>query len=284
MYEEGVSEWRKWVRSSPVTAFFLLAFLISWSMWGLGRGLVPGAGRGIRLAIHNLGLCGPTVAALFVGGLLYGREGAFDLLKRIGRWRAGIGWYLFAILSTLVLGLAARGIHSLTFGATPALNFQIMWVRLFVLPSGLPEEYGWRGFALPHLLKRRSALASSLIIAVFWVLWHIPISPILNDVSFLGLFLLEVIPLTILFSWLYINSHGSILLVVLFHFVANAVVEVLNIPGSLSLWAIFVGMNWLLAALIATRYGVSRLSRYGSAGIERDLEMQQAPAREKAGA
>lgn len=284
MNEEGVSGWRKWVRSSPVAAFFLLTFLISWSFWGLGRVLTPGGGRGIRLAIHNLGLCGPTLAALLLSGRLYGREGAFELLKRIGRWRVGIGWYLFAMLSTLALGVATRGIHSLTFGATPALNLQIMWVQMLVLPSGLPEEYGWRGFVLPHLLKRHSALASSLIIAVFWVLWHIPISPILNDVSFLGLFLMEVIPLSILFSWLYINTHGSILLVVLLHFAANAVVQVLNIPGSLSLWAIYVGMNLLLATLVAARYGVSRLSQHGSASIERDLATLPAVAREKAGA
>jgi len=277
MSETGVSGWREWVRSSPVSAFFLLTFLISWSTWGLGRVLIPGAGTGIRFTIHNLGLCGPTLAALLLSGLLYGREGAFDLLKRIGRWRAGIGWYLCAILSTLALGLAARGIHSLAFSGTPALNLQIMWVQMLVLPSGLPEEYGWRGFALPHLLKRRSALASSLIIAVFWVLWHIPISPILDDVSFLGLFLLEVIPLSILSSWLYINSHGSILLVVLLHLVCNAVVYVLNIPGSPSLWAIYVGMNWLLAALIAARYGVSRLSRHGRADIERDLQNAAGP-------
>ncbi len=271
MNEKGVSGWRKRVRSSPVTAFFVLTFLISWSTWGLGRVLVPGAGRGIRLAIHNLGLCGPTLAALLLSGLLYGRKAAFDLLKRIGRWRAGIGWYLFAFLSTLALALAARGIHSLAFAAAPALNLQIMWVQLLVLPSGMPEEYGWRGFALPHLLKRRSALASSLIIAVFWVLWHIPISPILNNVSFLGLFLLEVFPLSVLFSWLYINSHGSILLVVLLHLASNAVVYVFSIPDSPSLWATYVGVNWLLAALIVARYGFSRLSRHGHADMERDL-------------
>jgi uncharacterized protein len=271
MNEEGVSGWEARVRSSPLVAFFLLTFLISWSIWGLGQALVPGAGRGTRLAIHNLGLCGPTLAALLLSGLLYGREGAFDLLKRIGRWRAGVGWYLVATLSTLALALAARGIHSLALGTTPALNLQIMWAQTLILPSGLPEEYGWRGFALPHLLRRRSALASSLIIAVFWVLWHIPISPMLNTVSFLGLFLLEVFPLSILFSWLYINSHGSILLVVLLHLAVNTVVYVLNVPGSPSLWATYVGVNWLAAALIVARYGVSRLSRHGRAEVERDL-------------
>jgi hypothetical protein len=271
MNEKGVSSWREWVRSNPVAAFFLLTYLISWSMWALGRVLIPETERGIRFAIHNLGLCGPTLAALLLSGLLYGREGAFKLLKRIGRWRAGIGWYLFALLSTLTLGLVARGIHSLAFGTTPAFNFQIMWVQMLVLPSGLPEEWGWRGFALPHLMKRRSALTASLVVAVLWVLWHIPVSPILNDVSFLGLFMLEVFPLSVLFSWLYINSHGSILLVVLLHLVYNAAVYVLNIPASPSLWAIYVGMNWLLAALIAARYGVLRLSRQGPTDIERDL-------------
>lgn len=277
MNETGVFGWRKRVRSSPAAAFFLLTFLISWSVWGVGGLLIPGAGREIRFAIHNLGLCGPTLAALLLSGFLYGRAGVFGLLKRIGRWRTGFGWYLFAILSTLALGLAGRGIHSLASGATPALNLQIMWVQVLVLPSGLPEEYGWRGFALPHLLKRHGALASSLIIAVFWVLWHLPVSPVLKDVSFFGLFLLEVIPLSILFSWLYINSRGSILLAVLYHLVVNVVVEVLNIPGSPSLWAIYVGLNWLLAALIVDRYGAARLSRHGRAALERDLQAAPGP-------
>lgn len=148
-----------------------------------------------------------------------------------------------------------------SFRYTPPMNQIVPVQALLPLPSGLPEEYGWRGFVLPHLLKKRNALVASLIIALFWIVWHIPISPILKNVSFLGLFLLEVIPLTILFSWLYINSRGSILLVVLYHLVSNTVVYVLNIPGSHSLWAIYVGLNWLLAAIVIARYGASRLTR-----------------------
>jgi membrane protease YdiL (CAAX protease family) len=284
MNDKGISRWREWVHLSPVAAFFLLAFLVSWSIWGAARVLLPGASRELRVAVHTVGLCGPTVAALFLTGLLYGRRGVFDLLKRIARWRVAIGWYLFALFSTLIIGLTAIGVHTLAGGVTPPMNQLVFAQALLPLPAGLPEEYGWRGFALPHLLKKRSALTSSLIIALFWVAWHIPISPALKSVSFFGLFLLEVIPLSVLFSWLYINSRGSILVVVLYHLVANAVVEVLNIPGSLSLWAIYVGMNWLLAAVIAARYGVSRLSRHGSADIERDLGTPQALARERAGA
>lgn len=112
-------------------------------------------------------------------------------------------------------------------------------------------------------MKSRSALASSLVIAIFWVLWHIPISPMLNNPALMGMFMLEVMPLAILFSWLFINSRGSILLVVLYHFVCNAVVFVLNIPSSISLWGIYVGLNWMLAGLIVARCGALHLSRQG---------------------
>lgn len=253
--------WRRWLRYAPTAAFLILTFSFSWAVWWLAGPRLSGAGQGWRIAVHTVGLCGPTVSALVLTGLLYGRRGVVDLLARIGRRRVGIGWYLFALFSTLIIGFTAIGMHALAGGRTPAMN-QIVFARLLLpLPAGLPEEYGWRGFALPHLLKKRSALGASLIIALFWVLWHIPISPLLKNVSFFGLFLLEVIPLSVLFSWLYINSRGSILLVVLYHFVYNGVTYALNIPGSRSLWAVYVALNWLLAAWVVVRYGASRLTR-----------------------
>jgi len=258
---KDTSAWRRWLQSAPTAAFLLLTFSFSWGVWWLAGSHLSGAGRGWRIAVHTVGLCGPTVAALVLTGLLYGRRGVVDLLKRIARWRVGIGWYLFALFSTLIIGLTAIGVHTLAGGMTPHMNQLVFAQALLPLPAGLPEEYGWRGFALPHLLKKRSALTSSLIIALFWVVWHIPISPALKNVSFFGLFLLEVIPLSVLFSWLYINSRGSILLVVLYHMVANAAVYVLNIPGSPSLWAVYIGLNWLLAVLVVTRYGASNLTR-----------------------
>lgn len=263
MNETGrVVPWRGWPQSAPAAAFFLLTFLFSWGIWGLAPALFPEAGRGLRIAIHTVGLCGPTVAALVMSALLYGRQGVIGLLKQITYWRVGVGWYFFALFSTLIVGLAAIGAHSLLGDANPPLNFNIV-PALLPLPAGLPEEYGWRGFALPHLSRKRGALVASLVIALFWMLWHIPISPMLKHLPFMGLFLLEVVPLTVLFSWLYINSRGSILLVVLYHLAYNISVNVLNIPASRSLWAVYVGLNWLLAAIILIRCGAARLKCAG---------------------
>jgi membrane protease YdiL (CAAX protease family) len=138
---------------------------------------LAGAGRGWRIAVHTVGLSGPTTAALVLTGLLYGRREVVNLLKRIARWRVGIGWYLFALLSTLIIGFTAIGLNILAGGMSPHMNQLVLAQTLLPLPAGLPEEYGWRGFALPHLSKKRSALTSSLIIALFWVVWHIPVSP-----------------------------------------------------------------------------------------------------------
>jgi membrane protease YdiL (CAAX protease family) len=256
--------WRRWVRTYPVVTFFLVAYVFSWSVWLLAVPVAAGAGPGARAAVHYLGLCGPTVAAVILSAWLHGRRGVGELLGRIARWRVGVGWYLFALLSTLAIGLAAVGLHALVRGTRPPFDFSFVAAQL-ILPAGLPEEFGWRGFALPHLMKKRGAVAASLVIALFWVLWHPPISPALRNPPVLVLFLIEVSALSILFSWLYINSGGSVLLVVLYHFVANHMVRMLSIPAAPTVWLTYVVLLWVVAGVVIFRYGGASLTRLASA-------------------
>jgi len=83
------------------------------------------------------------------------------------------------------------------------------------------EEPGWRGFLLPELQKRFNPLVASLIIAVIWDLWHIPLhingfysSGVVAGMARISLF---IIPLAIFFTWVYNKSGGKLLVLVLLY-------------------------------------------------------------------
>ena len=89
----------------------------------------------------------------------------------------------------------------------------------------LGEEVGWRGYALPALQARYSALVSSVVLGALWALWHLPhfFNP---DLHYSRMpFVLQLvfqIPAAILFTWVFNSTRGSVLLAILMHAVLNA--------------------------------------------------------------
>ncbi len=95
--------------------------------------------------------------------------------------------------------------------------------RLVVDP-GATDELGWRGFALPLLQSRFSALWSSVILGSVWAVWHLPafyISGLTQTTLAFPVFLLVSICLTILMTAIYNRTGGSIPLMILFHWQIN---------------------------------------------------------------
>jgi membrane protease YdiL (CAAX protease family) len=99
----------------------------------------------------------------------------------------------------------------------------IFVIQLPLLIGMFGEELGWRGFALPKLLDKFNPIISSLILALPWIFWHTPLAlfqdwlgniPIEN---FLLNYILLIFPLTLIFTWFFQKSKGSILLVIIFH-------------------------------------------------------------------
>src|SRR5574337_857223 len=62
------------------------------------------------------------------------------------------------------------------FGALAIfLPAQFLWLLFYLLTTGpLGEELGWRGFALPRLLKRFNPFVASLVLGAIWGVWHLP--------------------------------------------------------------------------------------------------------------
>ena len=83
------------------------------------------------------------------------------------------------------------------------------------------EEIGCRGFLLPALLREMSPIKASIVLAVVWGLWHLPVDLSAGfGVTGVGAVLARVIftvPLSILFTWFYLRSKGSLLIAMLLH-------------------------------------------------------------------
>jgi len=149
-----------------------------------------------------------------------GKPGVKDLLGRILRWRVGVRWYAIAVGLPVVLTLAAAGAH-LLLGAPPALRLgrlSVLEPVIFVLVVG--EELSWRGYALPRLLARRSALAASLILGLLWGVWHLPTFLVPGAPQYglpLPAFVLLTMAYSVLFTWIYIHTKGSVLIATVLH-------------------------------------------------------------------
>ena len=152
-------------------------------------------------------------------------------------WRVSILWYAFVLLYPVVLSLATTSLYVLFGGQAPdfadppvlrvyplppellkvgplvLLPFVFLITLLISSPMG--EEIGWRGYALPRLQANRSALTASVILGLLWGLWHLPRDLALGQFSFWSL--LGIVAVAILFTWVYNNTGGSLLLALLFH-------------------------------------------------------------------
>jgi membrane protease YdiL (CAAX protease family) len=203
------------VRRFPLVAYFVLAYALTWWVYPLLR---------ISPLIGIFGLFGPALAAIIVTGVTDGRRGVRILLSRVVRWRVPVPWYLVALGLPAALALLAAGL-SVLLGPSTAITvgrLSVLDIVLVILVVG--EELGWRGYALPKLIERRSPLVASLIIGVLWGAWHLPTFFIPGTPQFdqpIVAFLVMTTAYSILLTWLFLHTGGSVLLATLFHGAIN---------------------------------------------------------------
>jgi uncharacterized protein len=222
-----------WVREHPLIIYFVLAYAISWiivaPLIASSQGFIDVP---VPFALHYLNDYGPLLAALITAGIANGTEGLRDLFRRMVRWRVGLGWVLIAALSPLaVYGLAVGIVVGLgdpppdlsrlgTITYLPYLGWA-GWV-FWILTAGIGEESGWRGYALPKLQDSMSALSATLIVTLFWVGWHLPRFFYYGAYMQLGFSVLPLaahgfLAMSLVLTWLYNSTRGSILMAALFH-------------------------------------------------------------------
>lgn len=228
------SGFRSRLRRYPLISFFALAYGFSWlvslpyllSVWRIGTNPLMG-GFMLKQWI------GPALAGLVMAGALGGRDGLRELRSKGRKWRIGWRWCLAVLVAPpllILLGvLLVAGVPSVlpTIGSRFTVTYLVSFALVFIA-VGLPEEIGWRGFALPRLQARFGPLVGTLILGLLWAGWHLPffLAPDHGGgpnadwtavATNFALFTLTVVILSIPLSFVFNRTGGSVLATALSH-------------------------------------------------------------------
>src|SRR5215211_1527736 len=178
---------KAFIKSHPVLSYFVLAFAISWG--GIlpiigGVGAIPGTAEEtteLFPAVYLVTVAGPSLAGLLLTGLTGGWTAFRELGSRLLKWRVAARWYAVALLTTpltVMATLLSLSLISPEFlpgfltTSVKASMLQFGFVASVGLLTGLLEELGWTGFAIPRLLGRHGVLATGLFVGLLWGGWH----------------------------------------------------------------------------------------------------------------
>lgn len=245
--------------SYSLPIFFVLAYALMWACF-FAVAFAVSAKTAAGYSLLLLGAFAPGIAALFLSARADGSAGVRALLQPILKWHVGVRWYLFAVAYIATIKLVAAVLYRIARGGWPRFGTEqpivILAAIVFSTPFQAGEEVGWRGYALPRLVKRFGLRCASLLLGVIWAFWHIP-QFFIREADTYGqsffLYVAQVIALSVAIAWLWARTNGSLLLPMLFHSAVNNSKDIVPsaIPGvtnSLSLHASLVG--WLTVALL----------------------------------
>jgi membrane protease YdiL (CAAX protease family) len=194
---------------------------------------------------------GPTVIALALAwregyGALGRLRHSLTLRPPHRRWYLILGlpvaWSFATVGVAVLLGAPTAGLFKNAFPA-------VAIIFLVVLLPAFAEEVAWRGFALPRLMTVMSPLQAALLIGIPWTLIHV------------GLFLpgqsngelllwplgLSIVSYSVILTWLFVRTGGSVLMTALVHAGINAMSPVMVGVDANTQWII----RNVLAAVIA---------------------------------
>lgn len=231
-----IKQEQKTFKDRNLLLFFVITYAFSWLFWIpdalITNGIfLPSIITTFLSSPYNPAAFGPLIAALFLTYIKHGINGIIDLLKRGVSLQFKKIWLIPILLlfpfiyGTALLLTQASGWMMLDYTnlSNPTV-IPIAFIYILLLGGPLQEEFGWRGYALDRLNKRFHAVTSSIILGICWALWHLPAAfsnKLIVNPKFFWLYTIQIVLVSILFTWIYQNTKRSILSVLLFHTMNN---------------------------------------------------------------
>ena len=221
--------------------FYLLSTIIPWSFWFFAGYLshIEPFTNTLEWAVgisSIAGLLAPAIIALLF--MLPYKELRTDFLARFFNFKTIKGEYILITFFLMLISILAAQAISLFFGY-PAEQFSFrgsftftsslfpVWFLLIAAP--ILEELAWHSYGTDSLVSRFNLLKTSLIFALYWAIWHFPLSTIkgyyhsnLVESGWIYSlnFIISMIPFVLIMNWIYYKSNRNILLTIIFHITA----------------------------------------------------------------
>ena len=231
--------------------------------------------------VFRLRVFGPLFFAVMLTWMLEGKNGIKKLFRSFLVWRINPKWFLFALSWKFLytyIGIAVLVLFGLVtwpgflvpniIGGTWDALFQLIKNLPFIVGIAIVEETAWMKFGVTRLQDKNNALRSSVLIGLAWGLWYLPMLLIgegVPDGIPWPFFMLSMISLTILLSWLYNMTHSGLVLLIA-QMVSNSAFFIIPIlPGwhdlDPSYVIAFVGAHTFFSILIILIYGYKHLCK-----------------------
>ena len=281
----------QFLKHNSLVIGIVLMFLYTWTIDLSNAGILPFQ---FPFAIYITLGWGFIFVSLIMTGLTLGKEAVITLLKRYLQWRVGWKWFLAALLIEPICIIAGVYLDAALTQVPPDFSDVIAYellgasasLPLFVLPFFLVEiiingeEIGWRGYVLPRLQAKYSALTSTLILGVVWGFWHLPKFLSHFEALTFAWFMLHIMAFAVILTWLYNNTNGSLLMVAICHAISNTVSIFVPMASTVSSenmgsYIIYVLLEVATALAIIFVASPARLSRTEEKQMQPELRNTQ---------
>ena len=255
----------------------ILSILLGWHSFSITNFRLGPA------ALWFLMVFSPTISALLLTHYIRGKEATKNLLKNYIKFKVNWIWYFAAAALLLVPFVISLVLYLLQIGGGTGpdpdltLAFFMIWMIFNLFSGPIAEEGGWRGYALPRLQAKHNSLVASLILGFFWTLWHVPLAFVIGaDQAELGIFgwiiyTILIFTITIILTWLYNNTKGSLVIVILAHFFfnigSNIVVNMFGLVNDMTYNIVGGIAGVLYLILIFAGFGYKTFSKLGKSEI-----------------
>ncbi len=254
-------------RPFSLKIYLLLVFALSWPFqiaYGLW-GTTPAA----SYILSSLSMVMVTVATFIAGRYIF-RDGFQNAGWRWGKPKHYVGTFALALfifaVPTLLEPLLGLRILPASVPIIAILGNFLLRFSLTLIP-GFGEEFGWRGYMLPHLAKRFKPRTALLLHGFIWWAWHLPaligMGARQEELSIAFMLLITLIPSimnAIIFAYVWTASQ-SLAVSSVYHSaydeVRDAIEKSVGFGPLVSLWE--MGMTTLLGLILLWRGNWKRL-------------------------